>query len=771
MAQQEEIVLDVKLDAQKVAGELAKATQQIAYLKQEQKLLNDALKEGKISEEDYGKAMAQSSAELEKATRSSKGYTAQLKVLTKETGEYGDSLNEERRKLNDMQKAYDELSAEIRESSAGKEFLKQIQAQDKAVKEMENSTGRFGRSVGSYEEALKNAGVGISGFTAKMKAFFANPWALLLAAIVGAFKKLIDAFKSSEERTKEMQRAFAPLKAIGDVITQVFDKLAASLSKLVGGALKKVTEGVGWLFRAIDKLAKKVGLDWNLSEAFEQAAENSRKATEAEQKYAEHRRRWITQEAKLEKDIAILRDKSVQKDKYSTEERVAFLEEALEKERKIADEKVKLAKENLAYLTAEAARSENDAEMNDKLAEAKAAVTRAETDYYKTTKELNAQIIAFRKEEQAETKKESADAEKDLRDKQKRSKASLDYRLAVAMAAIGEEKKYSQEAFDINQQYFKDLLALYAEDSAEYATALKAKVQYEEAYEEKRKELAEKAATFLAQFDAPDTLRDKYEQQLRQLEEFHSQQLVLDEEYEQAKAQLQEQYRLQQAQADAEMAQQFLSQTQALNSAISGIEDAALAHFEQGQDERKKALEKRLQAGQISEEQYAKETQKIDEETERKKIEIEREQAIREKAMGIMQATIDTAMAIIKALADPGGFAGLALSALAGVTGAAQIAAIAAQPLPQFATGGVVGGTSYTGDRVQIRANSGEMVLTKEQQARLFDAVSSSNDQTLGIDYGMMAQAMSSVPAPVMVYTELQEFGDRVATIQEIASV
>lgn len=54
-----------------------------------------------------------------------------------------------------------------------------------------------------------------------------------------------------------------------------------------------------------------------------------------------------------------------------------------------------------------------------------------------------------------------------------------------------------------------------------------------------------------------------------------------------------------------------------------------------------------------------------------------------------------------------------------GLTGAAQLASIIAT-VKGFPTGGVVGGNSTTGDKVPIRVNSGEMVLTKTQQARLF---------------------------------------------------
>lgn len=54
---------------------------------------------------------------------------------------------------------------------------------------------------------------------------------------------------------------------------------------------------------------------------------------------------------------------------------------------------------------------------------------------------------------------------------------------------------------------------------------------------------------------------------------------------------------------------------------------------------------------------------------------------------------------------------------------AATIAGIFAS-LPKFATGGIVGGNSFGGDRQLIRANSGEMIITRAQQARLWSAIS-----------------------------------------------
>ena len=61
-----------------------------------------------------------------------------------------------------------------------------------------------------------------------------------------------------------------------------------------------------------------------------------------------------------------------------------------------------------------------------------------------------------------------------------------------------------------------------------------------------------------------------------------------------------------------------------------------------------------------------------------------------------------------------------AIAALSAAVASAISAARKTQPQSHFATGGIVGGTSFTGDRVSAQVNSGEMILTKAQQARLF---------------------------------------------------
>ena len=87
-----------------------------------------------------------------------------------------------------------------------------------------------------------------------------------------------------------------------------------------------------------------------------------------------------------------------------------------------------------------------------------------------------------------------------------------------------------------------------------------------------------------------------------------------------------------------------------------------------------------------------------------------------------------------------------------------------------FEQGGIVSGTSYTGDKLTARVNSREMILTQQQQARLFD-IANTPAAIGGIDYEALAAAIAAQPAPVMDYTEFRQFEQQVSTYNEFASV
>lgn len=126
-----------------------------------------------------------------------------------------------------------------------------------------------------------------------------------------------------------------------------------------------------------------------------------------------------------------------------------------------------------------------------------------------------------------------------------------------------------------------------------------------------------------------------------------------------------------------------------VSNLMSAMEQRELKEYEKTQNKKKQLLERQLKAGTISQEQYNDSIQRIDEQTDAKREEIERKQAKRDKAMAVFNSLINTAVAITAALTA--GAAGPILAAIVGALGAVQTAAILATPLPGAESGGLIG--------------------------------------------------------------------------------
>lgn len=156
------------------------------------------------------------------------------------------------------------------------------------------------------------------------------------------------------------------------------------------------------------------------------------------------------------------------------------------------------------------------------------------------------------------------------------------------------------------------------------------------------------------------------------------------------------------------MAQAVRKIVSGITSLMTDIYDARIENIEKEQEANDEAYDKEIERiesleenGAISTEEAEarkrdaeKKTAAKNEELENKKAALQEKQAKWDKANSIVQAGIATALAITKALPN------LVLAALVGAMGAAQIAVIAAQPIPKYANGTKdhPGGLAIVGD-------------------------------------------------------------------------
>jgi hypothetical protein len=122
-----------------------------------------------------------------------------------------------------------------------------------------------------------------------------------------------------------------------------------------------------------------------------------------------------------------------------------------------------------------------------------------------------------------------------------------------------------------------------------------------------------------------------------------------------------------------------------IDQALTAYEQAQLARDQVSNDKKKDNLKKRLDSGLISQKEYDAGVSKMDQEMAAKKRKIAHDEAVRQKAISLVQTIINTAQAVVAAMTVP--YVGIALAVIAGIMGAAQIALIAATPIPEAAKG------------------------------------------------------------------------------------
>jgi hypothetical protein len=752
MAQEEKIIIDVEINVGDTEQKLGEVTKAISDLKAENKRLKDEIKSGTGDFAANNAMLKANEAEIKSLQVAEKDLVGMLTIADKQRRTYSDSIRGQAAQLSELKNQYMSLTKAERDSAAGKDMLKKLMELDKQVKENDASMGNFQRNVGNYPKVFDLSGTSIGKFSEILegmggtattvggvastafagmkaqaislgKAFLTPPIGLIvvvLSAIMFAVQKVVQAFKKNDEAATNLQQAMSALTPVTQGISWVFDKLAVILSKLAVG------------------FGKVVGAILSIIPGYKKSADAANELVIAQDNLEETERQYVVNSAKRNAEIAKIKKQSVQTDKYTANERLAMLKRAEDLEKQNLAESKAIAKEK-ARIAIELAKQQVDTsdDTMDRLAQAQADMSKADEAYYTGTMRLESRATAARKEnskqmvaaveEVISAEQRAVDALKSLE-----SVVTTEFQKLVATNIEGFNKESLQGIIAIDKEKEEERLRILLEGA------------------ENRKQVLEN------EFEAT---------RLKLMEAFASDVEFANAEYEFAKAEADRLTTL-----DSETKSLLYKNDADYTSAVIASKQEIAAASAQVAEAEQRQLEMQLATMQ------AFGTAMSDVLTE---IAGDSKAAlVFQKFIALANVSLNLAQAISAATAastkgDPYTMAIRIATNVASVIVAfsqvvKSIKATNVPNAPKFATGGIVGGSSYTGDNVIARVNSGEMILNFEQQKKLFDMLAMNNNDSRGmIDYDLLARAMSRQPAPVMIYKEFTDFQEKIVTFDE----
>ena len=415
-----------------------------------------------------------------------------MKATGDKTKDAEGSYNALSKQMSELKKAFKATNDE-----AEREVLaKQIVNINDQLKEMDASIGNYQRNVGNYEaaftkglsgiaeqvQALGNplavAKNGVLALGKAMKALIANPVGAVIMAIVVAIKALKKGFEQSETATNSLKRAFSALQPIMNAISNVFTGFAKIVGSIAENAIPALVNGLmkasDWMMNLLNKLGivsdEKLESFRKNIEAQKEAVKTTQELTDREIALTERKRKFQVNEAKAEMEVAELKSKAADKDKYTAKEREKFLNDAIAKERAINNEKLALVQEEYDIMKKRSELTDNDAATNDALAAAEANLYNTKREYYAKEKELISQKIAAGQELSAaekkiaeksdELKKEELKKVEEIKNRAELSQlSSKDRELKILEEKYKEEKalleEYEQDTTKLTEEYEK----------------------------------------------------------------------------------------------------------------------------------------------------------------------------------------------------------------------------------------------------------------------------------------------------------------------------
>ncbi len=242
MAEEEQLIFEVKIDRGESEKEIDRLTAAIEKTKQETKALSDTNKDltktGQINSKQYlenAKQIELNKASLTKNNSERKNSIAAIKSED-------NSMGALKARLSANKKARDLVNrSTVQGKKAFEDINKAIKSDTAALLEAEKAGGTYTRQVGNYEDALNSANpalggavTGIKSMTKAAIAFIATPIGAVIGAIGLALGALTAFFNSSEEGQNELNKVTRTFTVIAENAIDVIADLGELLFSVFG---------------------------------------------------------------------------------------------------------------------------------------------------------------------------------------------------------------------------------------------------------------------------------------------------------------------------------------------------------------------------------------------------------------------------------------------------------------------------------------------------------------------------------------------------------
>lgn len=316
----------------------------------------------------------------------------------------------------------------------------------------ESGDALSGGLVTQFKNVTKSIGTAIKGLRTLKGVLIATGIGAFALAVVSVGK----AFTNSEEGQNKFAKIMGQIAVVTGNVFDILEDLGNSLmnyGKILGNL---ITGNLSGAAEAFQDLKESVG---EVVDGVKNFGEETKKEIAIAGELADQRakankieRELLVDRARADRERAELLEKAVNREKFTTEERIQFLKDASAVDEEITNKEIALAKIRLDAKVAENALAGSTKEDLEEEAQLRANVIQLETAKLSKQKEVTSQTIALINEEKAanktKTDKENADREKKLAAEEAFLKASRD------LLATSEEEKLEllkikeQEKFD-----------------------------------------------------------------------------------------------------------------------------------------------------------------------------------------------------------------------------------------------------------------------------------------------------------------------------------